>query len=140
MKRCMICLFVICLSLWTGFAIAQSSEKEKAAVAAAEKWLSLVDSGTYSQSWKEASEYFRNAVNDENWTNALKAARSPLGTLLSRKIQTMTYKTSLPGAPDGEYVIIQFKTSFYNKKSAVETVTLMLEKDRNWRVSGYYIK
>jgi hypothetical protein len=48
--------------------------------------------------------------------------------------------TSLHGAPDGEYLVIQFETSFSNKKSAIETVTSMLEKDGNWRVSGHYIK
>jgi len=42
--------------------------------------------------------------------------------------------------PDGDYVIIQFDTSFENKKSAIETVTPMLDKDGVWRVSGYYIK
>jgi len=30
--------------------------------------------------------------------------------------------------------------SFENKKSAVETITPMLDKDKKWRVSGYYIK
>jgi ribosomal protein S17E len=37
-------------------------------------------------------------------------------------------------------VIIQYDSSFENKKSAVETVTPMLDKDGKWRVSGYYIK
>jgi ribosomal protein S17E len=40
----------------------------------------------------------------------------------------------------GEYVVIQFETSFENKKTAVETVTPMMDKDGIWRVSGYYIK
>ncbi len=48
--------------------------------------------------------------------------------------------TSLPGAPDGEYVVIQIQTSFENKKSAVETITPMLDKDGRWRVSGYQIR
>ena len=37
-------------------------------------------------------------------------------------------------------MILQYKTSFANKKSATETVTPMLDKDKKWRVSGYYIK
>ena len=41
---------------------------------------------------------------------------------------------------DGQYVIIQFKASFENKKSAVETITPMLDQDGTWRVSGYYMK
>ena len=47
---------------------------------------------------------------------------------------------SLPGAPDGEYVVIQYATTFENKKSAIETITPMLDGDGKWRVSGYYIK
>lgn len=51
-----------------------------------------------------------------------------------------TYTKKLPGAPDGEYVVIQYESSFEHKQSAVETVTPMLDKDGKWRVSGYYIK
>ncbi len=48
--------------------------------------------------------------------------------------------SSLPGAPDGNYVVIQFKTTFEHKAQAVETVTPMLENDGVWRVTGYFIK
>ncbi|HLO24795.1 MAG TPA: DUF4019 domain-containing protein [Geobacteraceae bacterium] len=74
------------------------------------------------------------------WEQSLRAVRSPLGNLVSRKVKSRTYTTTVPGAPDGEYVVIRFETSFGNKKSAIETVTPMREKDGNWRVSGYYIK
>jgi TM2 domain-containing membrane protein YozV len=70
----------------------------------------------------------------------VKGVRAPLGALKTREVKSSRYKTSVPGAPDGEYVIIQFNTSFENKQSAVETVTPMREKDGSWRVSGYYIK
>jgi Protein of unknown function (DUF4019) len=68
------------------------------------------------------------------------AVRSPLGKVISRKLKLKQYATSLPGAPDGKYVVIQFETSFEKKKSSVETITPMKEKDGTWRVSGYYIK
>jgi hypothetical protein len=51
-----------------------------------------------------------------------------------------TYTTQLPGAPDGEYVVLQYDTSFEHKKTAIETVTPVMDKDGKWRVSGYYIK
>ena len=140
MKRCIIFMLVLCLPLWGGFAAAQGAEKEKAALAAAQDWLSMVDSEDYRMSWKQAAEYFRNAVTDEQWVQSLNAVRKPLGKLISRKVQSTIYRTSLPGAPDGEYVIIQFKTAFENKRSAVETVTPMLDKDGSWRISGYFIK
>jgi len=114
--------------------------KEKAAVAVAEKWLVLVDEGKYAESWKEAAEYFKAAVKQGQWKQSLQVVRKPLGKLVSRKVNSANYKTSLPGAPDGEYVVIQFETSFKNKKTGIETVTPMMDKDGKWRVSGYYIK
>ena len=115
------------------------SEKEKAAMVEALKWLAEVDAGRYEQSWDDAAEYFKNAVKKEQWVQSLQAARKPLGNLIARKPKNTTYKTSLPGAPDGQYVVIQFETSFENKKTAIETVTPMLDSDGKWRVSGYYI-
>jgi hypothetical protein len=51
-----------------------------------------------------------------------------------------TYVTSLPGAPDREYVVVQFQTSYEKKKDAIESVTPMKDSDGKWRVSGYYIR
>ena len=48
---------------------------------------------------------------------SLQAVRKPLGKRVTRKIKTKTYMTSLPGAPDGEFVVIQFGSSFEKKKS-----------------------
>ena len=114
-------------------------EAEKHALAAAESWLALVDDGKYAESWDTAAEYLKNAVSKDDFVKSLNAARKPLGKLKSREVKSKEYRTSLPGAPDGEYVVIQFKTSLENKKSAVETVTPMMDKDKKWRVSGYYI-
>lgn len=120
--------------------MADDSSKEKAALSAAEQWLAFVDDGQYDRSWAEASELFRNALTRDQWTQALQGARKPLGKVISRKVRNAAYMTSLPGAPDGEYFVILFDSSFGNKASALETVTPMLEKDGMWKVSGYYIK
>jgi hypothetical protein len=140
MIRKIVCFVVIGLILCTTNAMAGRSDREKAAIASAEKWLRIVDEGKYSESWKESSEYFKQAVRQDQWEQAVKAARQPLGKLISRKVKSATYTSSLPGAPDGQYVVIQFNTSFENKKSGIETVTPMIDKDGKWRVSGYYIK
>lgn len=84
--------------------------------------------------------YFKNAITKEKWEQTLTTVRKPLGNLVFRELKSKIYKKSLPGAPDGEYVVIQFTTSFENKKSSIETVTPMLDRDGKWRVSGYYIK
>lgn len=115
-------------------------EAEKAAIESAKAWLSLVDSEKYEESWGEAAELFKGAVAMDQWLQSMQTVRRPLGKNISRELKSKRYCTSLPGAPDGEYVVIQFKASFENKKEAVETVTPILDKDGKWRVSGYFIK
>lgn len=113
---------------------------EKAAIAAADAWLKVVDAGRHGASWDEASRLFQNAIGRADWEKALKGVRSPLGKALSRKVASRTYAESLPGAPDGKYVVVQYRTSFENKQAATETVTMALDGDRAWRASGYFIK
>jgi len=115
-------------------------EAEKAAIQAANAWLQLVDNGDYAESWQESAKFFRNALAKDRWEQSCQAFREPLGKLVSRQVSSTHYTTTAPGAPDGQYVIIRYETSFENKKSAVETVTPMLDSDGQWRVSGYYIK
>jgi len=115
-------------------------QAEKAAVAAADAWLKLVDASQYEKSWQEAAEFFRNAVSQADWQKSMEAFRKPLGVMVSRTLKATHYTTTAPGAPNGQYVIIQYDSSFENKKSGVETVTPMLDKDGKWRVSGYFIK
>ena len=134
-------LFVIVFAIGSASLLrGDETSKEQVAVSAAEKWLALIDAGQHAESWKSAAEYFRTAVKQEQWEQALNAVRPPLGKLISRKLKSKTFKASLPGAPDGEYVILEFESSFENKKAAVETVTPMKDKDGQWRVAGYFIK
>jgi hypothetical protein len=115
-------------------------EAEKAAIECAKAWLELIDTEKYAQGWQKSASYVRNLVPEGDWQRSLQGVRQPLGKLVSRELKATRYTTSAPGAPDGQYVIIQYDTSFENKKSAVETVTPMLDNDGKWRVSGYYIK
>lgn len=116
------------------------AQAEAAAVTAAKVWLALVDAGKYAESWTTAAGFFKGVVKQEQWVEAMTGVRTPLGKNTSREVKSATYMTALPGAPDGKYVVIQFQASFENKRSAVETVTPMLDKDGKWRVSGYFIK
>ena len=137
--RIALSLVFICILAFLGFLMVDQ-DKEKAAVDASKAWLKLVDEGKYSESWDKAAGYFKNAVPREQWKASLEAVKSPLGEVLSRNLKSKQYTKTLPGAPDGEYVVIQYETSFKNKQHAIETITPMLDKDGKWRVSGYYIK
>ena len=130
-------IVVSCLSVTI---LSAKQSPEEAAQQAAESWLRLVDSGKYAESWSEAAQFFKEKVTKPEWQNALQSARTPLGGVDSRKLRGATYTKTLPKAPDGEYVVIQYDTSFLKKKAAIETITPMKDKDGQWRVSGYFIK
>jgi hypothetical protein len=110
-----------------------------AAKSAALSWLDSVDREKYPESWDAAAKVFQQAVSRDGWTRSVAAARGPFGTLVSRQLRSAQYATSLPGAPDGKYVVIQFNASF-QKAQATETITPMQQDDDTWKVSGYFIR
>ena len=134
----LVSLFVVVLAFSPS---ARSAETpEKAATKEAQAWLAIVDQGKAGESWDAAAKLFKGAVTREKWIEAVTAARGPLGKVVSRKLKSAKFATTLPGAPDGKYVVIQFATSFEQKKHAVETITPMQEPDGSWKVSGYFVK
>ena len=128
---------ILCFGVRT--IIADQAAVEQA-TKAADAWLKLVDAGDYAASYKQTSSLFQEQVSEAKWIQKAGAARKPLGPLVSRRIKAAQYETTLPGAPDGQYVVILYDTSFAHKKSAIETVVPMLDKDGKWHVSGYYIR
>jgi hypothetical protein len=111
-----------------------------AARTSVDAWLSLIDARGYGASWDTAAILFKTAVTQEKWQAAVQAARAPLGQMKSRTLKSATFATTLPGVPDGEYVVFQFNTAFEQKAAALETVTAIREKDGSWHVGGYFIK
>jgi hypothetical protein len=116
------------------------AEEENKAIEAIQPWLALVDRSQYLQSWETAADFLKSAVERRDFVKSLTEARKPLGEVKSRQLLSKRYATNLPGAPKGQYVVVQYKTSFANKPSATETITPMLEPDKKWRISGYYIR
>lgn len=136
----MLIISVALLTLVGGAPMEAEDSRVETALDVAEAWLELVDDGEYAKSWEEAAAYFRGAVQRDDWQQTMRGARSPLGEVVSRELMEAKYQSRLAGAPDGEYVVIRFKTSFSNKADALETVVPMLDPDSRWRVSGYYFK
>jgi Flp pilus assembly protein TadD len=122
------------------YLIVPRSITNNAAVEPAQAWLGDIDAGHYAQSWTNAATFFQSAITSEKWVEAMQQIRKPLGALVSRKLKSAQEMSSLPGAPDGRYILMQFETAFANKKIAIETVTFIQEKDGQWRATGYYIK
>lgn len=119
---------------------AENGAAKQAATDAALAWLRVVDRADYANSWDLAAPIVRKAVPKPQWQRSLEGARRPLGRQIERTVLSTRHATTLPGAPDGEYIVIRFRTRFANKAEAVETVTPMRLPDGSWRVSGYFIK
>jgi hypothetical protein len=114
--------------------------REQKAQAVAEDWLAQVDGGKYAESWDKMSAGFKKAVSKRKWISTVTEIRKPLGKVISRKLVSAEYTKDLRGAPEGEYMVLKFETSFEHKPGAVETVTPILEQDLQWRVSVYSVK
>ena len=113
---------------------------EAAAQAAALAWVQLIDAGNYANSWETAARSFKSSMTQAQWISRVTPVRDPLGSVKSRNFVSARFTRTLPGAPDGEYVVIRFTTSFEHMASATETVTPVKEADGQWRVGGYFIK
>ena len=112
-----------------------------ASTAAAIHFLDLVDSGQYEQSWQSAAAYLKKDIPLEEWIKRLSAVRSVSGKLIDRKQKDYFYtKEPKNGIPPGEYMIYIFTSKFEHKDDLTETVTLMLEDGKIWRVAGYFIE
>ena len=133
-------MWIAMILLALNISYAGDEEAIGAAETVADSWLALTDGEDFSGSWTNASSLFRASITQSDWEQALSAARRPLGKLSTRELDSAAFYTTLPGAPDGEYVVLKFNSSFDNKEAAVETVTVMLDRDQSWRVSGYFIR
>jgi hypothetical protein len=106
----------------------------------ARDWLALIDNQGDLASWSAAGSKFKEAITPDRWGESLQQARAPFGALDQRTMLATSFSKTLPGAPDGEYALVQFRTTFAKKTDARETVTLEREADGAWRVIGYFIR
>ena len=138
MKRMVI--FVMGLVLILGMNLDSMNKRDRGdAIAAAEAWLKWVDNGNFGQSWEKAAPFFKQSLKKGDWEKLLKKIMVPLGPALKRELIGAKYYSSIPNAPKGEYIVIQFRSDFKNKKNAVETITPM-KVGGKWLVCGYYIR
>ena len=131
---------VCCLGFLSSSAFAAAPTNEQAARTAAEEWLPLVDGGKYEESWQKLDPAFAKKVGKKKWMSSLTEIQRRDGKLGSRKFNSADYTKELPGAPEGEYVVVRFDCAFEKKPTATTKVILILGRDLNWRVAGYAVK
>ncbi len=113
--------------------------QETSAINSGRQWAMLLDVQHWDESWTDAGVFFKSRIAQPRWVALVRSVRQPLGPVISRALQNVTGTSSPPGAPAGEYQILQFKTDFAQKHDAIETVTAVRERS-GWHVVGYYIR
>ena len=120
---------------------ARAQDPRASVVAAtARDWLALVDRGDAKAARDRAAVKFREAAPEDRWAKALAAQRGPRGAVVQRTLASTRFERTFPGAPDGDYAVLAFRTAFANQSGGTETVTLEREADGVWRVVGYTIQ
>ncbi len=117
----------------TGKIVDNSVERE------AREWTALIDSQAWQESWQNTGMQFQTAVSAQDWVVQIASVRTPLGAVTNRVLKTVDAYDTLPGAPDGDYRIVQFETTFAQPRLWTETVVLQRETGE-WKVVGYFIK
>lgn len=137
MKRLIVLLLLFfCVSA----AHAQESNILEKVENSARAWLGLIDNGKYKESWENASSLFKEKTSEAAWVKSIAAIRSPRGAMNARYIATAGSTKSLSGLPDGDYVVLQFYTTFAEKGLAMETITLTKTQEDAWQIAAYEIK
>jgi len=110
-----------------------------AGVAAATKWLELLDAGKYDDAWASSGDEIKGAGPKEAFAKMMGQTRDPLGKEVSRTVKDKGYAKDPQNAPPGEYVQIHLTTSFENSKNATELVIVKKQADGSWKVGQYSV-
>lgn len=104
-------------------------------------WINLSDAAAYGATWLGAGSLLKDTVSQEQWTAAMVKTRTALGPAHSRKVESHNFAQTLPYGTRGNFVIINYDTSFERMPGAVETIILMTEGQlAEWKVISYRIK
>lgn len=129
---------VLLLALLTA-CTARAAEPIPAAIAAAWQWLVFVDGEDYGAAWASASPLWKDSTSEEKWTAALRALREPLGGIQKREVVRALAATSIPGRPEGSYVIVQFRANFASRSDVMEKLTMARSASGDWQACEYAV-
>ncbi|GEM_PF-1121001 len=109
---------------------------KKAALA----WLALVDAGKFEATWDEAAAPFQKAQSKSDWAKGLGGARPTMGKLVVRTFLNHEVRAALPNLPPGKYITVRFTTVFEKHANGSESVTLVKDGARGYRMMSYLLK
>jgi hypothetical protein len=132
------CSLALCLVFDGNVVSAANAPSDEEARRTAVEWVALLDSGAYLKAYRQQPPRILSYGHSDQWLSWMRSRRGPLGRSRSRAFFKVTHSHTLTGAPDGNYELVAFKTSFQRKAQCVELVVLTSETGR-WQVSGYKV-
>jgi len=118
---------------------AQASASD--ARASAESWVQLVDQGNGNESWRQAAASFKTVTPSQKWVASVQHVRRTLGPLQRRTLRRAAATDVLPTGEQGQFMLIEFDSVFTHRMgTSFETIALIFESDRQWRVLRYDVK
>ena len=106
----------------------------------AQRFLSEVDAGDWKGSWDVAGDFIQSQVSADQWEATVKPVREPLGDVTSREFASLQQTNSLPNAPEGEYEVLQFTTTFANQEAPRTETVIMIRTEEGFDVAGFFIR
>jgi hypothetical protein len=113
---------------------------DKDTIEAGQKWLALIDAGKAGTAWDVASKQLQSVVKRDQFVTEMRDVRKPLGKLATRTAVKFARAHDLPGAPAGDYAIVEYDVNFAGGKRLSEQLVWSLEENDTWRVAGYYYR
>jgi hypothetical protein len=87
-------------------------------------FLQLLDQGLQDESWQTMSAAFQSLNDRAYWKTRQQVIRTSYGTLEARDLKHISYRKTFSLSPDGEYIIVQFRSNYQNRAETIETVVL----------------
>ncbi len=102
----------------------------------AQEWLAIVDKGDFSTAFDMSTKALQLTIPKNEWVMLMQTMKGSLGAVTERKIIDIRTAKDPKGAPEGDYMIFIFETTFASGKKATELMSLQ-EYNGVWRIYSY---
>jgi hypothetical protein len=120
-------------------AVAEPGTSADELLADATSVLQQVDSEHYAEVWQGLASFTQAKISQEQFVNSVRQSRQALGAASTRGWASVTRirHTNVIGVPDGLYANIDFATTLASGQIVFEKVSFQLQKEGQWRLTGY---
>lgn len=117
-----------------------TAQDQQDIIAAATRWLGLLDGGDYRASFAATAEEFRKGVTREQWGTTLSSMKKQFGAVVSRddNVKLVTKTSDSDGGEHKVTYVLKVQTTFA-KAAGTEELSLVKEAGK-WKVADYSVE